>query len=197
MERLWLSRLRWRIRGAWQWPTFALLTVGDTVLLHERPIAGHGPDWFPALLLATFFNLVAVAVAGPLFGLLLRRRRQDLPSVVASDYGGTIALVATTAMLVAIGIAHRPALQADRDAFSAQSAAVRRYVASNGGPEYRRTIDQADTVDLGGDLYRTCVPGDRPERPLCLFVSTKTSPPGVRVDPSRAPNAGYVSYGRP
>jgi hypothetical protein len=197
MERLWLSRLRWRIRGAWQWPSFAALTLADTVLLHELPIAGEGPDWVPALLLATFFNLVAVAVAGPLLGLLVRRRRADLPRVVATDYGGTAALVATTGLLTAGGLAHRPARQASHDAFAAQSAAVRRYVASHGAPEYRRTIDLADTVQLGGDLYRTCVPGHDARRPLCVFVDTDTSPAGVRLDPSRAPNSTYVPYGGP
>jgi hypothetical protein len=199
MERVWLSRLRWRLRGAWQWPSFVALTLADAVLLHQVPIAGEGPDWIPAVLLAMFFNLLAVAVAGPLLGIALRRRRPDLPRVVATDYGGTAALVATSVLLAGIGLAHRPARQARHDAFAAQSAAVRRYVARTAGvaPEYRRTIDRADTVHLGGDLYRTCVPGDDPERPLCLFIDTGTSPPGVREDPSRSPNSTYVPYGGP
>src|SRR4051794_39915697 len=107
MERVWLSRLRWRIRGAWQWPSFVALTLVDAVLLHQLPIAGEGPDWVPAVLLAMFFNLLAVAVVGPLLGLALRRRRPDLPRVVATDYGGTAALVGTAALLAGIGLAHR------------------------------------------------------------------------------------------
>ncbi len=197
MERVWLRRLRWRLRGAWQWPTFAALTVVDTVLLHELPIAGSGPDWFPALLLATFFNLVAVAAAGVLLALVVRRWRPDLPRVVAADRAGTGALVATTAILVGFGIGHRTALNAEREAFSAQSLAVRRWVAHR--PEdrydqYRRNIEQADSLRFGEDLYRTCVPGDDAEHALCLFVDTSQSPPGIRVDPNPAPNTTIVPY---
>ena len=34
VERLWWPRLRWRMRGAWQWPAFAVLTVA-----RRRPAA--------------------------------------------------------------------------------------------------------------------------------------------------------------
>jgi hypothetical protein len=195
MERVWASRLRWRFRGAWQWPSFAALTVVDAVLLHELPIAGEGPDWFPALLLAMFFNLVAVAVAGPLLGLLWRRRRPELPAVIAGDRAGTAALLATTAILVAVGLSHRPALERQRDAFAAQSQAVRRWLASaeDVEPVYRRNVDRADTIAFGDDLWRTCVPGDDPERALCVFVRTDQSPPGIERDTSAEPNTAFVA----
>src|SRR5213076_1553554 len=79
MERASLTRLRWRLRGAWMWPAFVALTVADALLLHQLPIATDGVDVVPALLLAGFLNLVVVAVAAPLAGRLLRRRRPDLP----------------------------------------------------------------------------------------------------------------------
>lgn len=194
MERVWPSRLRWRLRGAWQWPSFVALTFADAVLLHELPIAGEGPDWFPALLLAMFFNLLAVAVVGPLLGVLWRRRRRDLPAVVATDRGGTVALLATTAILVGLGLAHRPALERQRDAFAAQSQAVRRWLATADevDPVYRRNVDRADTIPFGADLWRTCVPSDDPDRALCVFVHTDESPPGVERDPSAAPNSTFV-----
>src|SRR5213592_3320284 len=94
MERVWASRLRWRTTGATQWPAFVLFTVIDGVLLQERPIAGDAPGLFPALLFAGFFNLLLVAVGAPLAGRLLRRRRPDMPAVVASDVAGTGLLVA-------------------------------------------------------------------------------------------------------
>lgn len=192
-------RLRWRLRGAWQWPTFVALTLADTVLLHQLPIAGDGPGWFPALLLATFFNLVAVAAVGPLLGLLVRRRRRDLPGVVATDYGGTIALVATTAILVGFGLLNRSAIEDRRQAFSTQSAAVRRWVASAAhvAPEFRRNIDRADSVPWGEDYFRTCIPADDGEHALCVFVDTSVIPPGIRVDPNRAPNDPLTSPGGP
>ena len=50
MERASLTRLRWRLRGAWQWPTFVVLLVVNAVLLSELPLAGEsGPDPFAAV----------------------------------------------------------------------------------------------------------------------------------------------------
>src|SRR4051812_27376147 len=130
MEQVWPSRLRWRLRGAWQWPAFGALVVVDALILHELPFAGdRGPGLIGALLLAGVFNLVAVAVVGPLGGAALRRRRPDLPKVVAGDYAGTAAIVGLALTLVVLGLAHRPSARADRAAFAAGLARVRVYVA--------------------------------------------------------------------
>src|SRR5256885_7443221 len=105
MERVWASRLRWRLRGATLGPAFVAFVVADAVVLHYRPISGdRGPDWFPAVLLAGFFNLAVVAVGAPLAGRLLRRRRPDLPQVIAVDRAGTVVLAALAAVLVTIGV---------------------------------------------------------------------------------------------
>jgi hypothetical protein len=192
MERVWVSRLRWRVRGAWQWRAFAVLLVVDAVLLHELPIAGSGPDWALALILAATFQLIAVAAVGPLLGLLVRRRRPDLPRIVARDRAGTAVLLAITAGLVGLGFAHRPALRAHDAEMAAQAVAVRTYVLHNAGPVYRRHLSAATTVSLGAGLYRTCVPSARPLRALCLFVDTAQSPPGIRLDPNRGPNSTYL-----
>ena len=47
---------------------------------------------------------------------------------------------------------------------------------------------------FGKDLYRTCVPGEDPDRWLCLFVFTDQNPPGLREDTNRAPNSTYGPY---
>ena len=188
---LW-TRLRWRRRGAWQWPSFVGLVAGETALLHELPIAGHGTGVFPALILAGFLNVALLAIAAPLGGRLLRRRRPDLPKVVADDRAGTLALAGLAAALLAGGLIHHPAVLDAHRAFRAQSDAVRRYVAARAAPAYRRNIDRADTWRIDDDLFRTCVPGNDPQRSLCLFVRTDQSPPGIKVDPNRAPNSRYV-----
>ena len=193
MQQVWPSRLRWRLRGAWQWPAFGVLTVVDALVLHELPLAGDtGPAPVAALLLAGVLNLIAVAVGGTLGGYALRARRPDLPKVVAADYAGTAALLALAATLLAIGLAHRPAAQADREAFAVGLARVRAYVGHSAPAEYRRRIDEATSMRFGEDLYRTCVPGDHPRRALCLFVNTDQNPPGIRLDTSRAPNSTFL-----
>ncbi len=187
-----LRRLRWRLRGAWQWPTFALLTALDTLLLHWLPLAGEdSTPWVSAFLLAGCVNIVVVAALGGMGGWWLRRRRRDLPKVVADDYAGTALLVAVTLVFAAAGLAHRTQVLDERADFTAQSAAARRYVAAQGAPEFRRRVDEADSIRLGEDLFRTCVPGDDPKRWLCLLVDTTDHPATARADRSREPNATF------
>src|SRR5687768_8050275 len=100
VERVWHRRLRWRLRGAWQWPSFVVLTLVDGILLVVLPPYDGAPESvFPGVVLAGFVNLAAVAVAAPAFGALLRRTRPDLPRAIASNYAGGWLLAATTALL--------------------------------------------------------------------------------------------------
>jgi hypothetical protein len=173
------------------WPVFTALTLLDALIMHARPIAGESTDLLGGLLLALLFNLVVVAVLAPLAGTLVRRRRPDLPSVVATDYAGTALLVGVTVAVVAAGAVHRPAIERGEREFAAQAVAVRRYVLTQAPAVYRHHLAAADTVALGPGLFRTCVPGPDPDRALCLFVSTDQSPPGIRVDPNRETNASF------
>jgi len=110
-ERVWWTRLRWRLRGATMWPAFLVAVVVDTVLLRELPIAGDiAPDVFAAILLAFFFNLVIVAVGAPLAGRLVRRRRPGLPKVIADDRAGTALIGLVTVVVLGVGLAHHPAV---------------------------------------------------------------------------------------
>jgi hypothetical protein len=194
METSWKSRLRWRMRGAWMWPAFAGLTLFDGLLLHARPIAGDSMSVVEGLLLGCLFNLVAVAVVAPLIGALVRRRRRpDLPRIVAHDYAGTGLLVLVSLGLVAGGIAHHPAVSRHRADFRAQAVAVRDYVLHQ-APALAHRLPEATTLRLDADLYRTCVPGG-PTRRLCLLVNTDQSPPGIRRDPSGEPNESVAGAG--
>lgn len=194
-QSLWLARMRWRIRGAWQWPAFTVLTLLDGLLLLELPFYDDGPGNLVAgVLLAGFANLFCVAVLAPVVGTRLRRRRPDLPRIVARDYAGTALLCATTLALVAAGIAHRPALARDRDDLRAAVASAHEYVVAQ-APAYRAGLAGIDAMRVDADLYRTCVPGPDPRRWLCLFVTTDQRPAGVTVDPDRAPNTVYRRHG--
>ncbi len=196
-ESLWRARLRWRWRGALLWPLFALLTVGDALLLGVLPIAGDGgTEFVSALLLSFFFNLVAVAVLAPLAALVLRRRRPDLPKVVSEDYAGTALLLCVSAVLLAGGLIHRPAMRDAEHDMIVQQDAARRFVARQAPPEYRSRVRESDSIKLGDDYYRTCVPGPDPKRWFCVFVDTGDAPPGITVDTNRVPNTTLTNPGR-
>ncbi len=194
-DSLWLTRMRWRMRGAWLWPSFVVLTVAEGIALELLPITGDGPGGVvPGVLLAGFANLICVATIAPLAGSRLRRRRPDLPRAIADNYAGTALLCAMAAATVALGLAHRPSVAAEHEDRRAQFAAVHDYVAAQ-APEYRAGIALADAMRLEHDLYRTCVPGPDPKRWLCLFVNTRQRPAGVSLDSDRAPNTAYRRHG--
>ncbi len=190
-----LRRLRWRLSGAWLWPTFVVVTLAEMGLLHWLPIAGAGSGWIASLLLAGSLNVVAIALFGGLGGVLLRRRRRDLPKVVADDYAGLAALGAVGLAFLVAGLVHRPELVAEHEAFARQSLAVRLWVEANGDDFARAHVDAADSVQVDRDLYRTCVPGPTPKRWLCLIVDTSREPPRVRRDRSRESNASQNPRG--
>jgi hypothetical protein len=190
-----LTRLRWRLRGAWLWPSFAAATVLESALLHWLPVEGDATGWVAGLLAAGCVNLIGVALLGAVGGLWLRRRRPDLPRVVAEDYAGTAVLAIVAAGFVVAGVLHRPAISDRRAAFAEQSLAVRRWVAAHGDAYARSHVGLADTVLVDEQLFRTCVPGPDPKRWLCLVVDTARSPPAVKRDVSREPNARFSPRG--
>lgn len=183
-------RWRWRLRGAVMWPTFVVCLAVDTVILHRLPVLGTSASLGDAFVEAGFLNLAAVAVIGPLLSVALRRRRRDLPRVVARDYAGTAALLAMSAVALAAGLLHRPHVLAAQRSFRAQSVALTRYVDAH-APLYRHNLPRADTVQLAGDFYRSCVPANDPSTALCLYIDTSHTPPVVRRDTDTEPNARY------
>jgi hypothetical protein len=179
-------RLRWRLRGAWQWPVFAVLTVVDAVLITQLPFQGDGPNALGAAWVATAANLFAVALLAPPASALVRRFRRDLPWVIARDYAGTGLLVVTSLVLLTGGLIHRSAVLEERSDQRAMVTAVHDYVL-NAEPEFKSGLGSIDAVRLEPEHYRACVYGAE-EDPICLFVNTDQSPAGVRRDPSRDPN---------
>lgn len=194
VERLWWPRLRWRMRGAWQWPAFAALTLLDGVVLTELPFYDGGPGTLVAgMLLAGFVNLFAVAVVAPLAGRRLRARRADLPRLVANDCAGTVALLAVSVLFAVGGLLHRPAVAAERADVAAVAAATHEYVTRQAA-EYGDGLASMDAMRVEEDLYRSCVPGPDPDRWLCLFVTTGQRP-GVTLDGDQASNSAYRMHG--
>jgi hypothetical protein len=186
-----VRRLRWRLRGAYQWPLFAAITIADAALLHWLPLAGDGTGWIPALLLAGCLNLIAVAVLGGIVGWLLRRRRPDLPKVVADDYAGSALLIGVAAAFLAIGLVHRPEVASDHAALRAQREAFERWVVNHGDAYSVAHVSLSTTLTLEPTLFRSCAPRRDPRRWLCAIVDTTRDPPRVTPDPNRESNASF------
>ena len=187
-ERVWLTRLRWRMRGAWLWPAFFVLCAVDGVVIALLPPFDGAPgDVIGGVLIAGFANLAAIAVAGPLAALALRRRRPDLPRVVAYDYAGTALVIGVGVLLLVAGLVHRPAVAAEHGDEDAMFLAVHEYV-TGAATEWQPGLGRIDAVELAPEVYRACVPGDDPRRSLCLIVDTDTRPARVVRDDSMQPN---------
>jgi hypothetical protein len=193
VESLRWRRLRWRLRGAWQWPTFLALTAVDAVLIARLPFQGEGADLWGAAIAAGFFNLLAVVLLAPLGGMLVRRARPDLPRLIARDYAGAASLALVTAALIAGGLIHHAELEDDHADVAAVHAAVHDYVVAS-EPRFEPGLAAIDTLRLEPEHYRACVYGPE-ELPICFFVNTDQSPAGLRRDPAREPNEALRRWG--
>jgi hypothetical protein len=193
---VWRARLRWRLSGAWQWPAFAVLTAVDAVVLARLPFAGGRANLLGCLLAAGFLNLIVVAAVPRPGGWLLRRRRPDLPREVAADRAATVAMVALCVVLIAGGIAHRPALWASDDTLARAVREARVFAAHRAPPQYL-PLHGWDTWVQAPHLFRTCFPGPDPRRDFCVVVRTDEAVPIKRADPDQRPNATIAGPDNP
>ncbi|HEU4702701.1 MAG TPA: hypothetical protein VFS37_09490 [Conexibacter sp.] len=172
MERVWASRLRWRLRGAWLPPLVAVLTVVDALLIHWRPFAGDGRAHpFAALLLAAFLNLVVVAALAPLAGMAWRRARPQLPAIVARDRAGAVLVLLVSAGVLVGGMLHHGTVQANADALADAHARGIAWIGTYAPAPFRRHLQLADTVAVvPGSVFRTCAPDPARGRAWCVVV---------------------------
>jgi hypothetical protein len=198
-ERFWPARIRWRLRGAWMWPTFIAVTLVDGLLLHLLPPIGTGVDLIPGILLAVFGNLVLIGAAAPwLARRTWNRRPAAVPGAppraqleVLTDRIGTGLLLATIIGVVAAGLAARPTVVSETQDTERNAKAIRSLILSSGDSELIRNLETANTIRLGQDFFRTCVARDDRRHYYCAFVDTSKDPPDVDVDGSAEPNSVY------
>ncbi len=144
MSGAWLAQLRWRRRGAWLWPAFVVVTVFDAVIANSLPLTGESQSLGGALVLACFVNLIAVLLLSRPLGAVIRRYRKDLPSVVARDYGGRVALGAVAAVTLAAGLAHHPVIVSHRKAMEDAITRAQAWIGDTGAGRVpaQRTVRQ-------------------------------------------------------
>ena len=197
-ERFWPRRLRWRIRGAWQWPVFAALTLVDGVIIHLLSPTGGQVDLFLGVIVASFGNLLLIGLAAPWLArrLVERQRRSQAvtgvagpPEEVVRDRTGTGLLCVGAVALLAAGLGLQPVVVSETEDTEENARVVRAYVAAHASEEVRRNIDTANTIRLGSGFFRTCIALDNRTQAYCLFVDVNEDPPSIREDPNPAPNA--------
>jgi hypothetical protein len=154
------------------WPTFLALTLGDAAIGHALPSSGESEGLADALLSATVFNLIVVALVSRPAGMIVRRARRDLPAIVARDYAGTGLLVTLCAALLLAGLIHRPTVLAHRRTLRDAIARAQAWIGDRAPAEFRRNLDHADTLTIEPGLYRTCVPSEASHRTYCVVVKT-------------------------
>lgn len=172
MESAWLTRMRWRRRGAWMWPSFVALTAADAFLAHALPFEGDSEALVPALIFAGFANWIAIVVVAHPVGALVRRVRPDLPRFVARDYSGTWLMLAIAAALVAGGVANHANVAHDRAAMRDAEERAIAWIGFRAPPPFRTDLRLATTFTIQpGSLYRTCVPSA--DRTYCVIVNDR------------------------
>jgi hypothetical protein len=199
-ERFWPRRLKWRLRGAWMWPTFAVLTIAEGVLLHKLPPTGFRiPDVVIGAILALFANIFLVGVIAPwLARRLIERDRQGgrserFPPEIYLDRTATALLALGAVGVVAAGLANIRVSTAETDALKEAGDRAEAYVNAHADPEVKERLNGANSARLGEGYFRVCIPRIDARKQYCIFVDTRRDT--VRKDPSTLPNQQFVRGG--
>ena len=178
-ERFWSNRLRWRLRGALQWPAFVLFTLLDAVVINALPPAViERPNLIVGVLAATFGNLVLVGVAAPFLAKRLAAREPlahagatavppETRREVLQDRVAAVLLAAGLLATLVSGLANRPVIVSETEATEEVGRQLRAYVDHSGDEELRRNLETANTVRLERGLLPRL---HRPRRPPSLRV---------------------------
>ena len=196
-ERFWPNRVRWRLRGAWMWPSFVVLTLVDGFLIHHLSPVGREPlDLVLAIIVATFGNIVLIGAIGPW---LARRTWKHRPAAdpgtpakaqleVLTDRMGTALLVAGTFGLLVAGLANRPTIVVETNQRERAAKLLEDYVEAHGTDELRRNLEASDTRRYADGYYRSCIPHDDRQRATCFFIDVRKKRARFDRDPSELPN---------
>ncbi len=174
MEATWIARARWRWRGAWLWPTFVVAAALDGVIATVRPFIGDRQSFAGGVLGGLVLNLIAVLFCSRGLGLLLRRRRTDMPVAVARNYGGTIAVALVSVVLLGAGLARHPGIVEEQHALRDAVVRAVAYIGVHAPQTFRANAQRTDTFTIqAGSMYRTCVPSQDAKRSYCVIVKPR------------------------
>jgi len=166
-----ITRWRWRLHGAWMWPTFVVLSVVDGLLVHWLPLSGDSESPMGGILLGAFLGLAGIVLLSPPAGLVLRRLRPDMPKLVARDYAGTGAIMTISLILLIVGLFHQSTVRADRSALQDAVARAQAFIGTKAPPQYRVDLRRATAFEIQPPMiYRVCVPNLSHTDTYCVVV---------------------------
>lgn len=191
-----LVRLRWRLSGAWLWPSFFVLTAADAVVIHDLPLSGDaGLSLVGAWLFAAVISLLGIALFGGLLGRLVRRLRPDMPRTVARNYAGALITLLTSFVLLAGGLLHHPAVVADKAALREAVARAVAYIGDHAPTAFQENMGDLITFEVQPRvIYRSCAPNPAGNRQYCVIVNL-TRPFGQGVSYSGSEPNSILSQG--
>ncbi|MGH2860287.1 MAG: hypothetical protein ACRDLT_02135 [Solirubrobacteraceae bacterium] len=191
-----LVRLRWRLSGAWLWPSFFVLTAADAVMVHDLPLSGDsGLSLVGAWLFAAVISLLGIALLGGLLGRLVRRLRPDMPRVVARNYAGALVTLAISFGLLGGGLLHHPTVAGDKAALGQAVARAVAYIGDHAPPVFQENLGKLITFEVQPRvIYRSCAPNRAGDRQYCVIVNL-TRPFGRGVSYSGSEPNRILSQG--
>ncbi len=187
-ERFWPARLRWRLRGAMQWPAFVLFTLLDGVVIAALPPAViEESNLIVGVLAATFGNLVLIGAVAPFLARRMAAREGAAPieRELLQDRIATVALAVGLLACLVSGLANRPVIVSETEATEEVGRELRAYVERSGNEELRRNLETANTIRLSEGYFRVCIARDDRRRYFCLFVDTEKDPTRVEARSQR------------
>ncbi len=176
-----LIRMRWRLRGAWLWPSFVVLTFADAAVVHDLPLTGDSASWVSGWLLGAVVSLLCIVLFANLLGRVVRRIRPDMPRVVARNYAGALITLTITLCFVAFGLIHQQAIASDNFALRDATARAEAYIGEHAPQRFQANLHRLDTFPVQAPkIYRTCVHDVTRTYYYCVVVN-RTQPFGSSV----------------
>jgi hypothetical protein len=186
--------MRWRLRGAWLWPSFVVLTFADAAVIHGLPLAGTRASWVSGWLLGAVLSLIGIVAFANLVGRVVRWLRPDMPKLVARNYAGALITLAVTLGLLAGGLVHQRVINSDNFAFQDATARAEAYIGDHAPQAFQADLRRLDTVPVAPNIYRTCASDVTRTYYYCVVVN-RTQPFGRSVHYSGAESNQLLAQG--
>jgi hypothetical protein len=164
-------RFRWRLRGAWLWPTFVVLTVVDGLLIHWHPLLGDSAPLIGGWLIGVFATLIATVLLSPGLGRLLRMARTDMPRLVARNYAGAMITVAITLVILGVGVVHSHVIARDTADLQDATARAEAYIGAHAPRKFQAHLAELSTYEVQPPrIYRVCASNTADTQTYCVVV---------------------------